>query len=638
MAEKYDYISFLQSYDDTYPMSKIVLSQKLMEQVRADYSKLLKSSNNNPLMVIENADKFMDAMNDSKLKENVPGFLKSKEVVNFERIAMVKRFAMVKLMVSKIENEISNEFQKDKFAFDFSKNLTFSNNSSLGVTIDSENLDGKSGHHYMDIDVGNIFAFPALETYAIIKGRVHNAIYKHKSKSEKNAVSTDDLDLNNDTAKSAIDKDREKAVSIIKTYLTSFIKSNFGEYFSDVENISEMVASEIVDSIIKTKTLQGSQCELKDILDPFFDLKSIDNVASNSVEDFINTFGDDGIVSARVAKLHFLADNATEAKQVNYMQMAGKLLESNATYKVAKASGMFSETADFASIPEDKLREMCESFAETFMNAHGLKTINFTFKKEGGEGTYQDSSDPTQIEININTEKIKSVSELYMTLSHELTHASDSAINKINNKFNENHGGLLNDISEDISASVGDKVGYPIVKKLNRYCYLINPNERNARVAELSGLIYAKTVNNMTDANGKKIHHSDAIEKSIEISVQKYIAYQKKTMNAISEIKGYLNTLTIPANISPASKRLIDQRVNYLKGLLNDKELDILNTKDEEKSIEDAQKILDPNYSYQKHAEKEQSDMNEKEAQRLAEEAKKQKENKNEVDNLEREF
>ena len=114
-----------------------------------------------------------------------------------------------------------------------------------------------------------------------------------------------------------------------------------------------------------------------------------------------------------------------------------------------------------------------------------------------------------------------------MTLSHELTHAVDSSLNKAAGKVNMEDGtGLLNDISEDISGSGATGKVKDLLVELKSFCYHINENERSARIGELSALIFMQKV-------GSK---DPKIQQEIATSVAKYKRYQQKTIDMITPI------------------------------------------------------------------------------------------------------
>lgn len=628
MSDKYSYYDILKTYDQSYPLSKTRINAEMAAQMKSDYNQLIAINGENLKANLDSVDNFLNAINDPKLAKYVPNFLKNKDKSDFERVALLKRFILLKMIVQKIENEINGEFPNENFKLNFSKNLTFSSGTSFDIVFDEKVFDGTmKKEQFLNVDVGNVFKYPAAETYFLIKDKINNAIFKYKTKEKFGAVSNKDLTKDNDSAAAAIDEMREKATYLISEYLKTFIEMHYGSQFSTTEHIAKLTAGDIVNDIIENQRLSGKEVTLSDVLGPFFDKELIEKAAATKVEDFLETFSEDEIVSSRAARLEFLAENESEAQNVNYRDMSRTLLKTYTNYRLAKESGMFDQNVDIKKLSEEKIREICVNYGNTFMGAHNLKNIAFTFEHNGVMGEYTDSKNINQIKINVDTNKIESIPELYMTLSHELTHAADSATNKINGKFNADFGGLLNDISEDISEAKGDAEGYAIVKKLQSYCYLLNPNERNARLNELSGLMYVKNINNMRDENGRYVNKSDAMESSIRTSVNGYIAYQRRVQKAAKEVQAYLSSLVVPASVSVSAKKLIDERISYLNGLIENKELNILDTSVEQESIEEAKMLYADDYEFSNSTDaKTSKNAAKKEAERKVVEDKKKKE------------
>jgi hypothetical protein len=587
MSSSYSFVNILNSYDTTADVSNIKLTQSMVHELSLDYNKLKLSANGSPdadVEIIKRLDYFRKKMLESGLKDEIPDFLKNKGKVDLEKMSTLKKLASLKVMLKKIEVDIEKNF--GNIDINFSDNFTISSSGNVDIIVDD--LNTEQTDHVLNLDLKELFAKPALEVYAKLKDKINSQVCKMKGINQE--VKSNDLTHGNDSAEQLVNSTKNRAIFILSAYLEEYLKKEYGSAFKngDTYAIANLTAKEIVEEIEETGKLNGKDISLEDLdtyLGGFFDKELIEQAASASVEEFLETFSPDKISASRVsyfsAKAQLL-EGESNVEEKNFRQLANSLIASNANYKNAVQSGFGQRS--LKEMPIEQVKEMCEAYVSTFMKSQGLKPIPLSFNSTGSTGEFHSG----EYYINVNLNKVRSQTDLYMTLSHEMTHAVDSVRNKLQGK-----SGLLNDISEDISGVNKNSAEGKVVKDLQRYCYLLNPNERNARKGELSALMFASEVN-------KKDGKSPAMLAEIKSSVASYVRYQNKTINATKEVKQYLETFEIdskgklvkPEGMSPRAEELIVERIKYLRGLISNKELNILDVSEEEQSIQDANAIL----------------------------------------------
>lgn len=255
------------------------------------------------------------------------------------------------------------------------------------------------------------------------------------------------------------------------------------------------------------------------------------------------------------------------------------------------------------------LREFAENYAITYLRANGVdpRNVDITLKNEGALGTFYPAQVPGgRCTVNINVveiEKMKNPTEVAMTLSHELRHSIDATqASQLNGdkqarlQFNITEAVGLGDPRRDENKHTYQKNGvgdpnyskdvkaYDILLTLKNDCYYVNPNERMARIAELSALEFMKI-----KAKGDK-----GVKQYIIRSAEGFIAYQVDTKTAIEKVlkDGYLENQRAAFNsIGLASNdplyEMLENRLGYLNFVKGS-----LNTKAEENAIAQAKQLI----------------------------------------------
>lgn len=452
------------------------------------------------------------------------------------------------------------------------------------ISFNASGLTGKfelyevGNSQHISFNVKSLSKLPALETSAIITKSVIDALAKqNKQENNKNFYSAILLSTQDDNVpKTKEEKNVLKAKNIIAGYLRNYLPAVYADDFDKFVAISDYIAKQIIEEM--------GESDIEKILSKYFDLEqlNINEIADEKVDKFLG--------KTHLARLSYLNSKATELAldpekdilALGYLEQAQSLLGTNsASNDYVDLSRKFETLSTGEKCLTGKaVEEFCLSYVHNFLSAHNVADIKVTFESKGELGTFYDS----RHEVNINLEKLRkkaSYTELAMTLSHELTHAVDSARNKVAGK-----GGLANDISERYSTSSNNPEVRKFMQTLKILSYHINPNERNARLGEISALLFMSEV----------ASNDPAIKQEISASAKSYIRYQKNTKNMIEslpnkivEYKEQFKSLVSQGAIPRDSKLYneILERLDYIEsfGLGASAEEEI-------KSIEYAEKIL----------------------------------------------
>ena len=497
----------------------------------------------------------------------------------------------------RIINKVVNKFNanlksKGLKPFSIEKNLTY---NAYGATGKVELIeDGNSSH--ISLNIKKLSKLPALEVISIVSKALTEVVAKENNKENDeeflNELFDGSAENNIDANGNKVSENAQKVKAIIAAYLKNYLPAVFSDEFKGFKHISEYVANLIVSEM--------SEQSLEEMLSPFFAFseEEIQELANSKVERFLETHSSGGLHKARIARVigkaeYFAEDLTKEIVSIGYEQQAQALLGadvSDPSYKNLKSQ--FEVVRGEKCLTSQAVKDFCEQYVQNFLHAHNAKSIVVTFEPKGELGSFLDYGGAKQ-EININLEKLRSMgsfTELAMTLSHELTHAVDASRNKAKGMANEDGTGLLNDIDELdkkelIELGIKDDA-LELLTSVQKYCYSVNPNERNARIGELSALLFMQ----------KAGSQDPAIQRDISKSIERYIAYQNKTKdrvnglsNAIAEFESKKEALISAGIIKKNSRacKMIEERIDYLaqrKGLE-------LSTEREDNSIEVAKSI-----------------------------------------------
>lgn len=429
-----------------------------------------------------------------------------------------------------------------------------------------QNDNGKSsvGVVNMNMNIKKLLKYPSLELYALVSSSVLKSVLgKDGNKVQdviyKSGKTLEDVNKGQSLVNSEIN--REKARRILKRYIKTFLNENFNDSVFEVSFITDSILDSLSDENIKKlmhhnfdNVVSKDGLLLDDALDKHMSIKNY-RIQALHKKIFDVQLNIEGVSSSEV--------NAYREQE---LALSNVFLKGK--FNKAKESILSGNSSDLMSY--------CESFASAFCQSHGINApkINFVNKKNARFlGQYHDLGSGGQY-IDINLGRVDNIIDLSTTLTHELTHAIESSLNKSRGATNNDGTGLLNDMSEDISHSGLAKgtAEYNLLKEINNYCYYVNPNERNARQNEVSA--YAFMVKFADDDPILKAQLSESIQGKVDPKTGKkyggYIQYLEKTQEylenidkSIEKFQNRFNALNVPESSKGYVE--ISERINYLK-------------------------------------------------------------------------
>ena len=531
--------------------------------------------------------------NTGKMPENISNTYLEQLLKDKNKLEKVPRKIMAIIrMVERIENSLNSVFANSGTRFELFSNTTISadikdGNIKTKITL-FEIGDGDSSivNIPLNINIKTLLEMPPEEVYAILKGLIYHSVLCNKlDKSEENhdkdfenVLFYRDQEEKDDLKEHVKEKsNKEKAKKALKTYFMGLFEEYFSEDFKKFDNIAELIANDIVSTM--------DPGDIKEMLSSFFDMSKFKDEGIEKVEEFLNS--DYRTLSRSRESLILskakdrIAEPGKEIEAINYQKQYKALLSVNTKAK-------FEEMKNSAN-DENKIRDFCIEYVNNFMISNGLAPFapnEITFNNVGGLGLYSDNG--VSRSININLSQINSITELVMTLSHELTHAKRSITNQSIGLFDRDTGsGLVGGMDEDISNS-GLKEGtreYDFLVKLENYCYHLDPNEREGRIGEMSALGFMKEL-------------APERQDEIEQSISGYLKYQQRTIDIKKALLGEevngndmsiddINRIfkEIKDKLPERARNLIEERVKYLNVLVENKSKQ-LDMSEEDKSIQ----------------------------------------------------
>ncbi len=467
--------------------------------------------------------------------------------------------SLVKIINKVVENVNANLKSKypDMKPFRSNECVTY---NAFGATGKIELIEAGNDNH-LSFNIKKLSKLPALEVIALVTKSIVQVVAKDNQKEQDETFVQELLSEQTLSDDDSANKNVNKAKQIIAEYLKNYLPTVYADDFKHFRAISEFVANQIVSEI-------GEQ-DIEKILSQFFDIAAfgIDDLATAKVDLFLGKSH-----SARMSKIlgtaaDFAVDPEKEILSISYEQQAQALIGGDVSDpNYGKLAQKFEATQSGEKcLTGSAVKEFCEFYVHNFLSAHNVKDIDVTFDNKGALGTFYDNGNSHSININLQKlKKMGSFAELAMTLSHELTHAVDASRNKAEGKYNLDGSGLLNDISEDISGSGATGDAKALLVRLKRMCYHVNPNERHARMGELSALMFMQKM-----AGG-----NSALQEDMKKSVARYVKYQQKTIDMIqslpsqlSEVQSEFERLVLDGSIKQNGRvyNMVQERILYLR-------------------------------------------------------------------------
>lgn len=289
--------------------------------------------------------------------------------------------------------------------------------------------------------------------------------------------------------------------------------------------------------------------------------------------------------NARVSKLVSKADMAAAAEnpreEMSYRQQANALLSEHTKESFNKMKNGGAH----------EMQAFCQTYITEMLKSNGIDVgsleITFDSGKNLPQGTFFDGN-PKR--INVNLDKVKDLTDLVMTLTHETTHAMDSISNTESGITNARGGGLLGVARGVKFDSLGIKKNSEegvLLSLLNSMAYHLDPNERRGRIGELAGLKF------MSEMAGVDTDTRREVDKNIA----GFAKYQKLTIQYAQDLmdpnsKRNLTALraryeAMKDQLSENVRQAFEEKFNYIEQALAVG----LDMQQEQESIRNAQNI-----------------------------------------------
>ncbi len=512
---------------------------------------------------------------------------KYKEMHEVKKLVPI-RVAYVKAIVKRIENTFNSLGLGKRFHLKPTFSYNIKDNASFPLNIDSSVLGDGSGeiHNFpVNLKAHDILYMPIESLKAVISASVAAHLLNHNVKGKDNDKTVVELfsDYNNsvDSQNEAKREAEEyakytKARKVVKAYLETYFEKYFGEEiaskFTSLGPIADFVALEMLEG------LEGKQID--ELLRGMFTEEFLQKAASEAM-DFIS-IGEEAYDSRMEKSWGFVSEKFKDGPEAAATPLSSeKQAEALKTNRVADTFNDLKNdsscfTSDGLLVESKKLKDFCKEYISQYMGANGLKSVRVTFNtvdKNGNPleiGTFFDSDNPR---VNVNLSKKVTLTELVMTLSHELAHAVDSIKNKVQISEGKKikgvtmSRGLADYISDDMSEAKKKLKSNPqalrVLDEITDLCYKVSPNERNARRMELSALRFMKEMAN-----------DPATKRELAQSASGFAIYQQRTQEAIARLRGgRLEELVAKFESfgikDPEILKIFDERKKYLKDFLS---------------------------------------------------------------------
>lgn len=470
------------------------------------------------------------------------------ELLSAQKVQAFKQ--IFKLAEKNIKRKAFDIFDKFNVEFQITVEDLQNYSESFSNAVSFKNIDTpeKQGLKVsMNFNLAKILQLPAEEVYAFVYATMYNSLLKKRaSVSEKDEIKFGKVsELEEDAAVNDANNDRQ------------------GNYIQPKKTIIDYI---------------------KDILRLLFgdDKSNYDACAKQIKKDFTeNGIGEQDL---------FENPNGKNLLAERYGKLVKKGYEQQATFLLGEISK--NDFKRLANGNDSEIKSFCVNLSKSILRFNNINEneVNIEFTNEGNFlGSYSDRGFGGQSLI-INLEKIKqknNPAELVMVLTHELTHAIDSTINKSIGNVTDKGYGLQDNLVGGTNGieSVRDlmekrkiesdrdinntekrrkyeiaKDIFDYTKKLQEICYRVNPNERSARMGELSAVIFLQ-----------KLSDDPEIKSYADASINSYKNYQNKVIENINEVDAMISKFhsAIENNkeVDTETKRIIAERIAYLESL-----------------------------------------------------------------------
>ena len=468
---------------------------------------------------------------------------------------MPKKIEALCKLISNVANSISGQLKHNTNIADIKiEDLTVSSNPNdpnCAPHVDLASMDGSDrmvANVSLHVNIQKLINLPAEEVYSRVYSVVYASIFDKTL--EKDATLADQVVDNADLVR-GMDEVKGEDMTLfgrVVKYIADKIRDVLGlDYPEDKLNT---IAKEI------THNYSSAYGGADVVYEEMFDASSIKG--DPTVKQ---------LQEARVDKLISKADMAAAyenpREEMSYRQQASALLAENTrdSFNKMKSGG------------SAEMQAFCQTYITQMLASNGIDigSLQITFESGAGlpQGTFYDGN-PKR--INVNVDKVKDVTDLVMTLTHETTHAMDSIINSEQGVFNARGGGLLG-VARGVKL---DTLGLKrtseegmLLSLLNSMAYHLDPNERRGRISELAGLQF------MSEMAGVD---SDA-RKQVDKNIAGFEKYQRLTIKYAQDLmdpnsKSNLTALraryeAMKDQLSDNVKAVFEEKFNYIEQALS---------------------------------------------------------------------
>lgn len=501
--------------------------------------------------------------------------VKSKEQKQKEQKAFNKKIGYFQTVLKRVENSVNSVLKRAGLSINNLKlDKTYSSGNSdkeivtrLNYWKDSSNEKNTVGVVNMNLNIKKLLNYPSLELYILLYSSVlKSALSKSDMDKVEDVIRKDGAVLNklsDATGKLTAEQRRRYAQWIISRYASEFFNDRY-EGGTGKERCA-IIASAIMNGLTDE--------EIVKLINHNFSKSDI----KNKIGDVY--FEESRLMSRRLVSIHErLVEKGIsfEGYGVDPMGLNKLQQQEQALSNVALSDKFRQAKSGMLSGNNQTMKEYCEAFTKSFCSAYGVPAVQIQFvnlPKENYMGEFNDLGQKGQF-IKVNLARVNSIIDLSTTLSHELTHAAESMINKSNGMVTKNKMGLLNDMSEDISNSgfMKGSMEQELLKEINNYCYVVNPNEISARQSELSAYSFMIQFANSDEKLKNQLIESIEGRTNPKTGQKQggYIAYLQKTQSYLENIDQNIekfinrfNSLDVPKGTEGYNE--IKDRIEYLK-------------------------------------------------------------------------
>lgn len=369
---------------------------------------------------------------------------------------------------------------------------------------------------------------------------------KEKSYDEMYAVPQDD---NKAEVKKVEPKQERPKKKNLLTYIKEFLMKLLGLEKNELEEVSKFIVDDLEQ--------QSTPVEFDNVVNSMFG-SNVDNVKSS--KELFSQRNKKLVKNAELAH-----ENGEDALSMAYYAQAQEILD-------VQVSENFEKVQEEGFKNKEAVKPFVTSLVAKTLTAYGIElndSVVVTFNDDPTVGRFFNG---TPKRINVDVSKVKSVTDLAMTIAHEVKHCADAfSQDGVIDENERRTKGLMGSFEHEKISKYGLKKNsaeYKLLDMLNKTCYYLDPNERSARIAEFGALEFMKKM-----AGGDKDLMAD-----VDHNIGSYASYiQNEIVRRATDLqnpKSKTNLQNIMEEYNKMRPRLsdevcvaIEKRIAYLQEL-----------------------------------------------------------------------